>query len=284
MAAGRPDAHKYPERVGRGTVAREIIRRVEAGVDRSGPDDLIVEEPLEIRLDGNVVATTMRTPGHDFELAVGLCVGDGLLGGAAVRGVRYCDGPCGPGETTYNTVTVDTGSTAPVPVPRLGTVSSSCGVCGSTTLDALCLRLAPLDPLGAAPTAELVDGVVEAARAGAPLFQATGASHAAASFDLRSGAVDILREDIGRHNAVDKVVGRLALDGRLPASDAGLYVSGRASFEMVQKAWAGGFRALVAVSGPSALAVRTARTAGLTLIGFARGGRMNVYAPDPLPR
>jgi len=268
----------------RGTTEREVIRRINAGLDRSGSDELIVEEPLEIRLDGHIVATTMRTPGHDFELAVGLCVGDGLLGGANVRRVRYCDGPCGPGDTTYNTVTVDTGHEAPVPTPRLGTVSSSCGLCGSTTLDELCLRLAPLDPLPGPLDAELVHRVTTDASDRAPLFQATGASHAAASFDMATGELDLVREDIGRHNAVDKVVGRMALDGHLPGTDKGLYVSGRASFEMVQKAWAGGFRALVAVSGPSALAVRTARTAGLCLIGFARSDRMNVYAPDPLPR
>jgi FdhD protein len=166
----------------------------------------------------------------------------------------------------------------------VGTVSSSCGLCGSTTLDDLCLRLAPLDPLEATPTPDLVATVTEEATRRAALFQATGASHAAASFDLHTGTVGLVREDIGRHNAVDKVVGRLALDGELPATGLGLYVSGRASFEMVQKAWAGGFRALVAVSGPSALAVRTARAAGMVLIGFARSERMNVYAPDPLPR
>lgn len=268
--------------VGRGTTTQEVIRRVEGAATRSGPDELLVEEPLEIRLDGHLVATTMRTPGHDFELAVGLCVGDGLLGGATVRSVRYCDGPCGPGDTTYNTVTVDTGGMAPVPAARVGMVSSACGVCGSTAIDELCLRLAPLAPLEAALPLGVVGEVVAAARHGATLFRRTGASHAAASFHLESGAIGVLREDIGRHNAVDKVVGRLALDGALPARGLGLYVSGRASFEMVQKAWAGGFRAVVAVSGPSALAVRTARAAGLTLVGFARDGRMNLYAPAPL--
>ncbi|MFP5376286.1 MAG: formate dehydrogenase accessory sulfurtransferase FdhD [Acidimicrobiia bacterium] len=265
----------------RGPVAQALVRRVGPDGSHSAPDDLVVEEPLEIRLDGHPVATTMRTPGHDFELAAGFCLADGLLAGAAVQGVRYCDGPCGPGDTTYNTVDVRTGGRAPVPAPRLGVVSSSCGACGSTAIDELCLRLAPLDPLPEVDPA-LVAAVVAAAGEAAPVFARTGAVHAAAAFDLGSGALEVVREDIGRHHAVDKVNGRLLLDGRLPAGGLGLYVSGRASFELVQKAWAGGFRLLVAVSGPSALAVRTARAAGLTLVGFARGSRMNVYSPAPL--
>ncbi|CAA9271011.1 MAG: Sulfur carrier protein FdhD [uncultured Acidimicrobiales bacterium] len=258
-----------------------LVRHVGPDGAGSAPDDLVVEEPLEIRLDGHPVATTMRTPGNDFELATGFCLADGLLSGVAVQAVRYCDGPCGPGDTTYNTVDVRTDGRAPVPSPRLGVVSSSCGACGSTAIDELCLRLAPLDPLGPVDPA-LVAAVVEAAAGAAPVFARTGAVHAAAAFHLGTGNLDAVREDIGRHNAVDKVNGRLLLDGRLPASDLGLYVSGRASFELVQKAWAGGFRMLVAVSGPSALAVRTARAAGLSLVGFARGSRMNVYAPAPL--
>ena len=265
----------------RGPVAQAMVRHVGPDGSRSAPDDLVVEEPLEIRLDGHPVATTMRTPGHDFELAAGFCLADGTLGGAAVRRVRYCDGPCGPGDTSYNTVDVGTGGQAPVPAPRLGVISSSCGACGSTAIDDLCLRLAPLDPVGDVDPA-LVARVVEEAGRAAPVFARTGAVHAAAAFDLVSGALDVVREDIGRHNAVDKVNGRLLLDSRLPASGLGLYVSGRASFELVQKAWAGGFRLLVAVSGPSALAVRTARAAGMALVGFARGSRMNVYAPAPL--
>ena len=261
----------------RGRTATVLTRRFEAGGTADGgrqPDELIVEEPLQILLDGHLVGTTMRTPGHDFELAVGLCHSDGLLGDVPVITCRYCGaGPAS--ETEFNIVTVETGGLAPVPEPRLGTTSSSCGICGSTALDDLTLRLRPLagherwDP-------ELLLAVVDAVRERQELFDRTGAVHAAASFD-RAGAVGLVREDIGRHNAVDKVVGRLLLDGRLPAAGHGLYVSGRASFEMVQKAWAAGFEVVVAVSAPSALAVRTAETAGITLVGFVRGDRVNVY-------
>lgn len=238
------------------------------------PDDLIVEEPLAIHLDGVLVATTMRTPGDDVELAVGFCHTDGLLGGAAVRTARYCATGSAV-ATEWNVMSVDTGGAAPTPTPRLGTTSSSCGLCGSESLTALADRLDPLpptEPIGPEVLARAVDAV----RARQPLFAATGAVHAAAAFD-RHGEPLVVREDIGRHNAVDKVVGRLLLDGHLPATGTGLYVSGRASFEIVQKAWAAGFAAVVAVSAPSALAVDAASTAGLALAGFLRDGEMNLY-------
>ncbi len=239
------------------------------------PDDLIVEEPLSIQLDGTLVSTTMRTPGDDFDLAVGFCHTEGLLDGNPVTGIRYC--AVGPAvETNFNTVSVETGGRAPTPVPRLGTTSSSCGLCGAEAIAALADRLARLDvePFPLEVLAAVPDTVLRRQE----LFAATGGVHAAAAFD-RAGTMALVREDIGRHNAVDKVVGRLLLEGRLPASDLGLFVSGRASFEMVQKAWAAGFAAVVAVSAPSALAVDTARAANLQLAGFARGGRLKLYAP-----
>ena len=245
------------------------------------PDELIVEEPLEVRLDGVRVATTMRTPGDDFELAVGLCHGDGLLGGAPVVRCRYCATGSAV-DSEFNVVTVETGGKAPAAEPRIGVMSSSCGMCGTTALDDLAGRLDPLPP--AAPLDfQIVIGVALEMAERQPLFQATGAVHAAASFD-GAGEIGHVREDIGRHNAVDKVVGRLLLDGALPASGQGLFVSGRASFELVQKAWAAGFGTLVAVSAPSALAVQAARRGGLTLVGFARGGAANVYSPADLDR
>jgi FdhD protein len=243
------------------------------------PDALIVEEPLEVRLDGHPVATTMRTPGHDFELAAGLLHGDGLLAGARVRSCRYC-GTESAVESEFNVVNVDTGGAAPEPAPRLGTTTTACGLCGSTAIDELRDRIAPI-PVGAPWSMRVLAAVPARVRPDQGLFASTGAVHAAAAFD-RAGDPLVVREDIGRHNAVDKVVGRLLLDERLPATDLGLYVSGRAGFEIVQKAWAAGFSALVAVSAPSALAVEAARQSGMTLAGFVRGDRpvANLYTPD----
>jgi FdhD protein len=242
---------------------------------------VIVEEPMTIQLDGVTVTTTMRTPGNDFELAAGFCFTEGLLAGAPVTGVRYCaDGPAMEGE--FNVVTVETGGRAPVPTPRLGTTSSSCGLCGRDQLDALTARLAPFPVNGDTIAPEVLAAVPAAVLGGQGLFSETGAVHAAAAFDP-AGEIVLTREDVGRHNAVDKVIGALLLDGRLPVHSGvafGLFVSGRASIEMVQKAWAGGFRALVAVSAPTSLAVDAARRANLTLVGFVRPDGFNVYAPD----
>jgi FdhD protein len=239
-------------------------------------DRLIVEEPLSIRLDDTLVTTTMRTPGHDDELAVGFCFTEGLLHGEPVVGVGepFADG--------RNTVTVRTDHRAPVPTPRLGSTSSSCGWCGSEQLEALVARLAPVE---AATTMkrEVLMQVVEQVRAQQDLFGVTGAAHCAAAFD-DNGDILVIREDVGRHNAVDKVVGRLHLDGRtMVPADWGLFVSGRASIEMVQKAWAAGFGTVIAVSAPTALAVDAARRAGMTLAGFVRATGFNVYSPAPDP-
>ena len=272
--------------VGADTVADVVLRRrsdilvvthVEGNATRRAPDELIVEEPMSIQLDGQLVATTMRTPGHDFELAAGFCLTDGLLGGAAVTAVRYCANGSAV-DSEFNVVTVETGGRAPVPTPRLGNTTSSCGLCGSETIDQLCAQLAPLPdtaPISLAVLAAVPDLVLD----GQGLFASTGAVHAAAAF-APDGQVLITREDVGRHNAVDKVIGRMLLDAAVPATGLGLFVSGRASFELVQKAWAAGFATLVAVSAPTSLAVLTARRAGLRLVGFARGERLNVYSPE----
>lgn len=268
---------------------RMIVTRIEA--DPTGearranrrPDELIVEEPMSIQLDGTLVSTTMRTPGHDYELAVGFCITEGLLAGNPVVGVRYCaDGSAVDSE--FNIVTVETGGRAPVPTPRLGNVSSSCGWCGSEQLDELCARLDPLAP-GATIDLDVIGSIADSVLDGQGLFATTGSVHAAAAFD-GSGDVLVTREDVGRHNAVDKVIGAIALgsvsDASLPATGLGLFVSGRASIEMVQKAWAAGFTTLVAVSAPTALAVDAARRANLVLAGFVRGDDFNVYAPERL--
>lgn len=252
------------------------MARHEAGGLKRGPDRLVVEEPLEIRLDGERVSTTMRTPGDDYELAVGYCHTEGLLAGAPVRRVRYCATGSAV-DTAFNVVTVDTGGSAPTPVPRLTTTTSSCGWCGNDSIEDVAARLVPIEA-GEQIAVDVLIAVPEKVRAEQQLFDLTGGVHAAAVFDA-SGRPLIVREDIGRHNAVDKVVGRLLLDGRIPATGHGLFVSGRTSFEIVQKAWAAGLATVVSVSAPSSLAVEAAKRAGITLAGFARPGRVNVYSP-----
>ena len=259
-----------------------LVTRVTAhGARQRRPDELIVEEPMSIQLDGALVSTTMRTPGHDYELAAGFCHTEGVLGGAPVIGVRYCaDGPAVASE--FNVVTVETGGRAPAFTPRLGLTSSSCGLCGSDSIDILAGRLSPLHAHGAEKfVVDELPALCREVLAGQALFTSTGSVHGAAAFDA-DGRIIVTREDVGRHNAVDKVVGRLLLDGQLPASGLGLFVSGRASFEMVQKAWAAGFNLLLSVSAPTALAVQTARRANLMLAGFVRDERLNVYSPERL--
>lgn len=263
----------------RSRTRRFLVTAVTPEGAKRRPDDLIVEEPMTIQLDGTVVSTTMRTPGNDFELAVGFCHTEGLLAGAVVAEVRYCaDGSAV--DTEFNVVTVGTGGRAPTPTPRLGTTSSSCGWCGSDQLDELHQRLAPLPATEPLPL-DLLASMPASVAGRQGLFDATGAVHAAAAFDA-DGEILLVREDVGRHNAVDKVVGAMLLADDLPATGLGLFVSGRASVEMVQKAWAAGFGTVVAVSAPTALAVEAARRAGLCLAGFVRGDRLNVYAPERL--
>jgi FdhD protein len=256
-----------------------LVTAVRGGAPARRPDELIVEEPMTVQLDGATVSTTMRTPGHDYELAVGFCFSDGLLAGVPVTGVRYCANGSAVGSE-FNVVTVETGGRAPTPRPRLGNTTSSCGLCGNDAIDELCDRLLPLPDTQPIPL-EVLHAMPARVAAAQGLFDATGAVHAAAAF-TSAGEVLLTREDVGRHNAVDKVVGRLLLDGALPATGLGLFVSGRASFELVQKAWAAGFSTLVAVSAPTALAVHTARRAGLVLAGFVRSDRLNIYSPERL--
>ena len=246
---------------------------------RRRPEELVVEEPLTVRINEVDVATTMRTPGHDFELAVGLLHADGALGGAPVIDIRYCATGTAV-DTEFNVVSV-LAPGAPEASPRLGVISSSCGLCGTEAIEDLVARISLVE------TAPSIDEdvmlrVVDAMSGHQPVFDRTGGLHAAAAFDP-DGTIREAREDIGRHNAVDKVVGRMLLDGELPATGLGLFVSGRASFEMVQKAWAAGFGTVVAVSAPSALAVDAATSAGMQLAGFARNGTLNVYATNRQP-
>jgi len=237
------------------------------------PAVLATEEPLAIELDGTRVATTMRTPGNDFELAVGFCHNEGLLDGHPVVEVKYCANGSAA-ATAFNIVTVSTGGRAPAPVPRLAATTSSCGFCGTDDIDELAARLDPV--VGDSLDWSVLAAAPEQLRPAQDLFEATGAVHAAGIIET-DGSLSLTREDVGRHNAVDKLVGRSLLDGTVPLTGRGVVVSGRASFELVHKAWAAGFRALVAVSAPTALAVATAERAGLQLAGFARDGALTVY-------
>jgi FdhD protein len=234
---------------------------------------LATEEPMAIELDGVRVATTMRTPGNDFELAVGFCHNEGLLDGHPVLEVKYCANGSAA-ATAFNIVTVSTGGAAPPPVPRLATTTSSCGYCGTDEIDELATKLPPVD--GDRFEWSVMAGAPDLLRRHQDLFDSTGAVHAAGVV-ARDGSVTLVREDVGRHNAVDKLVGRMLFDGSLPLTGRAVVVSGRASFELVHKAWASGFRALVAVSAPTALAAATAERAGLQLAGFARDGSLTVY-------
>ena len=253
-----------------------LIHRHADGRLRRTPDDVVTEEPLEIRLDGRTVATTLRTPGHDAELAVGLLHAEGVLDGCRFIQVRHS--PPGLYDGGHlNIVSVDTAGLATPPAPRLQVSTAACGLCGATSIGELTARLTPLAPVPLPPAAVIL-GLGARVREQQGLFATTGGVHAAAVFDA-DGEPSLIREDVGRHNAVDKVVGRLRLDDRLPATGLGLFASGRAGFELVQKAWAAGFAWMVAVGAPTSLSVETARAAGLALVGFAGDDHFNVYAP-----
>jgi FdhD protein len=233
---------------------------------RRAADAVAVEEPLEIRIGGQPVAVTMRTPGHDEELALGFCLSEGL------RPLRASP----PEDLVANTVEVEVESWDPGRLRRHFYTSSSCGVCGKGALEAVRVEAQPVaSPLSvpAALVAELPGRLREAQAA----FAATGGLHATGLFGA-DGELLAAREDVGRHNAMDKVVGRALLDGRLPLAESLLCVSGRLSFELVQKAAVAGCPVLVAVGAPSSLAVELAEAQRVTLCGFVRDGRLNVYS------
>ncbi|WP_433544893.1 formate dehydrogenase accessory sulfurtransferase FdhD [Streptomyces sp. CA-294286] len=270
--------------MGRVTARRRVIR-IRDGAVSTRPDTLVAEEPLEIRLDGKPLAITMRTPGDDFALAAGFLVSEGVLGdGADVAHIVYCAGAQEDGANSYNVVDVRLvpGTVVPdVSLERNVYTSSSCGLCGKASLDAV--RTTARFPIADRPpvrvTPELLATLPERLREAQRVFDRTGGLHAAALFSEAGELIDV-REDVGRHNAVDKLVGRALTDGRLPLSRAILLVSGRASFELAQKAVMAGIPFLAAVSAPSSLAVDLAQETGLTLVGFLRGARMNVYAGE----
>jgi FdhD protein len=265
------------------STSRVTVVTVEEGERRRHADRLATEEPMEIRVEGpgmeqHSVAVTMRTPGNDFELAVGFLHTEGIIAGHAdVATVRYCAVP--REEQHYNVVSVAVTRPLEVIPERNFYATSSCGVCGKASLEAIEVRCAPVAD-GLETTAEAIIGMPDALRARQQVFERTGGLHAAALFDAGGELIDV-REDVGRHNAVDKLVGSELLAGRLPLSDRVMMVSGRTSFEIVQKAATAGIPVVCAVSAPSSLAVEAASSFGITLIGFLRGTRFNVYTrPD----
>ncbi|WP_158880675.1 formate dehydrogenase accessory sulfurtransferase FdhD [Amycolatopsis anabasis] len=269
--------------MGRVTVRRPV-RMLTPDGERRRPDALAAEEPLEIRVGGRALAVTMRTPGHDVELAHGFLLSEGVVADRTdVATARYCDSVDDTGRNTYNVLDIALGEGVPAPetgVERNFYTTSSCGVCGKAALDAVRLKTR-FDPAGSefAVTPEALAGLPDALRARQRVFATTGGLHAAALF-AADGTLVVVREDIGRHNAVDKVLGWALLENRVPLREHGLLVSGRASFELVQKAAMAGIPLLAAVSAPSSLAVELAEEHGMTLVGFLRGESMNLYSGD----
>lgn len=268
-----------------GPTARVSAWEVLPEATHQGEDSLATEEPLEIRLlSGGArhpVAVTMRTPGADFELAVGFMFSEGILKTREqLRRVTYCVDRDVAEEQRYNIVNVEVAGVAPAdlaPLERHFSVTSACGVCGKATMEALRRRGYEPVPAGPVLPADMLRSLPAKMRRAQRLFEQTGGLHAAGLFSA-GGELVALREDVGRHNAVDKLVGWAFMDGRLPLSGHVLVVSGRSSFELVQKSLAAGVAALCSVSAPSSLAVDLACEFGLTLVGFLREGRFKVYS------
>jgi FdhD protein len=262
--------------------AMPLVIRADGSKGRVRPDRVVTEEPMAIRLAGPRqdpadVSVTMRTPGHDFELAVGFCWSEGLITDPAqLRSVRYC-GLEAETEQRYNVVTIRLATQVNVQ-QRAFTTTASCGVCGTESLDLLQRIVQPIHLDGSVRcNATLVTQLPERLRSAQKVFASTGGLHAAA---LMTGAGDVVavREDVGRHNAVDKIVGRLVLDRAMESTAHSIMVvSGRTSYEIVQKTAMAGIAMLVAVSAPSSLAIEAAQRVGITLVGFVRNGTANVY-------
>jgi FdhD protein len=266
------------------------IRRWSAGEWTESPDMVVTEEPLQLMLEGHALSVVMRTPGNDVELALGLMFGEGILRAAKDVRVIRISAEAGESEVAVpvesvlvesNHVDVDLGGKARRKPERSMLSSSACGVCGTVLIEDLRRDLGMLPP-GPVINPALLPGLVDRLRSGQGVFDRTGGLHAAGLF-MPDGELIYLREDIGRHNAVDKVVGRALMDGRLPAGDSILVVSGRAGYEIVQKSISAGIGVLAAVGAPSSLAVALAREFNQTLVGFLKGDRFNVYsAPERL--
>ena len=267
--------------MGRVTGRRPVLR-LDRDHTLTRPDTLVVEDPFEIRVGGRPLAVTMRTPGHDVDLAHGFLTTEGVISSAEdVAVARYCDGVDGSGANTYNVLDVSLAEGVAPPdvgLERNFYTTSSCGVCGKASIDSV--RTRTRFPVGTdlcVVTQEVLAGLPAALRGAQQVFDRTGGLHAAGLFST-AGELLCLREDVGRHNAVDKVVGWAVRERLLPLRATVLLVSGRASFELTQKALMAGIPVLAAVSAPSTLAVDLAEESGMTLVGFLRGDAMNVYA------
>ncbi len=258
---------------------RRRIRRIEGDRTRPTVDVLAAEEPLEIRVGGEAVSVTMRTPGSDFELAAGFCLTEGLIDDAEdIAHVRYCAGTDpDTGLQTYNVVDIAlrSGGTVPVDLRRNVYTTSSCGICGTASIDAVRRDYPDIDDAVTVPSAVL-SSLPDAMRSAQRVFERTGGLHAAGRFSADGTLLD-LREDVGRHNAVDKLIGAAALAGELPLTAQVLMLSGRVAFEIVQKALRAQIPVVAAVSAPTSLAVELAEQSGMTVAGFLRDDRMNVY-------
>lgn len=268
-----------------GTVRARVMVVADGREQPARRDSLATEEPLELRIaaggERRTLAITMRTPGADFELAAGFLYGEGVVTRAGqIRRITYCTDAEADAEQRYNIVNVELDAARLPDLPTLDrhfTTTSACGVCGKASLDALKVRGCAIPEGGPVVDAEVLYGLPDALREAQGLFESTGGLHAAGLFEA-DGTLLAVREDVGRHNAVDKLIGWALLDGRTPLDRQVLMVSGRTSYEITQKALAAGIPMVCAVSAPSSLAVSLAEEFGMTLVGFLRGRRFNVYA------
>lgn len=266
---------------------RAKVRVIEASGERTRSDHLATEEPLEIRavIGGkrHTVAVTMRTPGSDFELASGFLFAEGVISSKKqIRRLSYCTDPGVDAEQQFNIVNVDLDPSTEIdlrPLERHFYTTSACGVCGKANLEALQIRGCPSVPDGPELPAEVIYALPDRLRDAQGIFDSTGGLHAAGLFDPEGELIQA-REDVGRHNAVDKLIGWALLQGMLPLHDRILMVSGRSSFEIMQKALVAAVPIVCAVSAPSSLAVALAQEFGMTLIGFLRGEHFNVYSAE----
>jgi FdhD protein len=279
----RAKSREAVARAGSQTSARVTV--FESGRESVRSDQLATEEPLELRLvlmgQTRTLAVTMRTPGADFELAAGFLHGEGVVDDRdQIRGMSYCTDPEIDAEQQFNIVNVELDPAMSPdlrPLERHFYTTSACGVCGKASIEALSLRGCPVIGDGPRVEAKVISGLGSRLRSAQGIFESTGGLHAAALFDVH-GELQAVREDVGRHNAVDKLIGWALMEGRLPLSNSVVMVSGRSSFEILQKSLAAGAPIVCAVSAPSSLAVQVATEFNMTLIGFLRENRFNIYS------